>query len=103
MKNMKMRAKLDILYVENLHDGDSESNLVSVNIHRWSSSLGYHDTVMETIVIVDGETVVQSSKVLSYDTAAGYQRHGMKVFDEMLVAHPVLAQLFSNRAQNATL
>lgn len=97
-----MKAIFELLYVEYLHDGDSESNLVSVNIHQWAR-IGYSDVVCDTVVIVDGETVIQSSKILSGKTNAGYQRHGMKVFDKLLEDHPVLGPLYNARGDNGTL
>lgn len=98
-----MKATFELLYSEHLHDGDSESNLVSVNIHKWTSGIGYRDVVCDTVVIVDGETVIQSSKILSGNTKAGYQRHGIEVFDKLLEDHPALGPLYNSRGDNGPL
>lgn len=86
---MRHQAVLDSIYVERVHDGDSERNSVYCDIHRWTSiTSGQRDTVCDTVVVVDGETVIQSSVILPYNTDAGYQRHGIKVFDQLLADHP---------------
>lgn len=86
-----MKAQLDIVYTENRHDGDTESNLVAVGIHRWKCGFVV-DVILTATVIVDGEPVVSKKTALSeYWSAADLQRHGIKVFDELLLSHPVLS------------
>lgn len=84
-------VRMTIIYLESASIGDTDYQLVWVQIRQWSSG-GFRDVIIEATVIVDGDTVVEKCDVMPrYKTFAQLQRHGIKLFDELLLAHPVLS------------
>lgn len=84
-------ATVVVVYSESYTAGDPDDQFVMVEVRRWTSSTRI-DTILEATVVVDGEVEVRKFEVLDrYLSVAKVQRYGIKVFDELLLAHPVLS------------
>lgn len=86
------RATIEYLYSECLHGDDPDWGMVSVDIRRWRCGTSHNDVILQRYLIVDGEAVESGREILPrHWTTADYQRHGIKVFDELLARHPELS------------
>lgn len=65
-----------------------ESNqCVRVELRQWKDG-AHHDTILDSLVVVDGDEILNSQKVLRGTTDAGAIRHAIEQFDSYVSAHP---------------
>lgn len=86
----------EIVYTEN-SETRYRGNLVSVQVRRWQmfDYEDMHDDVLiESRVIVDGETVIDKLEAVNCNGSgysnAHFQRIGIAKFDALLAEHPTL-------------
>lgn len=63
------------------------SQFVRVELRQWKDG-SHHDVILDQVVVVDGEELVDSSRVLRHTSDATNIRYAIERFDALVVSHP---------------
>lgn len=84
-----MKARLDILYHETWYETDPEYNYVRVELRRYSRDFGRADFILDSVVLVEGETLVEDvDATVAHFHDAGQLRVAIATFDHLKRNHP---------------